>query len=1042
MSLHPDFISELRKHFTGDIRLDAASRILYSTDASMYQIEPLGVALPKTQDDLHTAVELAAKYKVPILPRGSGSSLGGQAIGHALILDCSRWLDSILEIDPESRTATVEPGVVLADLNTAAAKFGLTFGPDPASTERATMGGVIGNNATGAHSILYGMSADHVLSADVILGDGTLETWDAGVRSKLAPVVREVQQNYAEAIKQNSPKTWRNSSGYRLNYLLPWSPSIPSQWDADDYGMTSSVYRPRSTVNLAPLLAGSEGTLAVMRRATVNLVPKPKHTILGVLSYASIAEACDDVPRLLELKPSAIELIPQMILRLARSVPAYARQMGWIVPKGDDTDDPSAVLVVEFGGDQPSALKEAVLRLRGGTSPSLRSGRNELLTIAESKEEQARVWNVRKMGLGILDSRPQAARPAAFIEDCAIPVENLGEFVREVERIMAEHGTEGGIYAHASAGCLHIRPVLNLLTGEGVRGLRSIGGQVFALTMRLGGSMSSEHGDGIVSGEWIERTYGREVTDAMRLLKRAADPDNLLNPGKLFDAPPMDTHLRYGEGYQVQAWKPSLHFDHERGLAGAIEQCNGQGVCRKTTSVMCPSFQATREEGNSTRGRANLLRALITRPRTEDGGRSMVNGLSSMVYDALDLCLACKGCKAECPSGVDMAKLKYEFENEYYKSHCRPLRDYLFGYFDLTARLASAFAPLTNAVMNVPLFRKAVARALGIAEKRPFPKFAKRRARARTTETQSPAGMIRHGEKVIFLSDPFGRYVEPEVEQAAFDVLAACGCDVRVLPLVGAGASLLSKGFVEAARRQARRVLDALDQADPTREAVIVGIEPPDIYCLKNDYFDLLPDRRDEIASISARTWLLDEYLVRSDGFRSLRVGASHDVILRERSERRIPPHRGETLRFTHHDMLKVKFQPHCHQRAEGPSADGLPSGTGATVEMLKLCGYDVEVLETGCCGMAGTFGYEAEHYELSMRVGELKLFPLLTPPPPPLRGTSPKFDRSTVEFGGGRVRVVATGAACRMQIGQGTGVEAVHPIVLVAQALRDGELP
>ncbi len=996
MSLPLDFVNELRKRFTGDLRLDAASRILYSTDASMYQIEPLGVALPKTQDDLHAAVELAAKYKIPILPRGSGSSLGGQAIGHALILDCSRWLDSIIEIDPDARTAVVEPGVVLADLNAAAAKFGLTFGPDPASAERATMGGVIGNNATGAHSILYGMSADHILSADVILSDGSLDTWGVvsdrlsvgGRRAAILSAAVVIREKYAEAIRQNYPKTWRNSAGYRLNYLLPWSPSAPPRWNADHWSLTTSYPPIDSTaINLAPLLAGSEGTLAVIRRATVNLVPKPKHTVLGVLSYRSIAEACDDVPRLLEFAPSAIELIPQMILRLARSVPAYARQMGWMA------GDPAAVLVVEFGGDRLEVLKETVRRI------------GDVLTIAESKEEQARVWNIRKMGLGILDSRPQAARPAAFIEDCAIPVENLGGFVREVERIMAAHGTEGGIYAHASAGCLHIRPVLNLLTGEGVRAMRSIGEQVFALTMRLGGSMSSEHGDGIVSGEWIEPTYGKAVTDAMRLLKHAADPDNLLNPGKLFDAPPMDTHLRYGEGYQVWVWKPALHFDHERGLAGAIEQCNGQGVCRKTTGVMCPSFQATREEQNSTRGRANLLRAMIAAPMSLRPSGSNLPALTSFsprndmieaVFSALNLCLACKGCKAECPSGVDMAKLKYEFENEYYKSRRRPLRDYLFGYFDITARLASSIAPLANAVTGMPLFKNVIARAFGITEKRPFPKFSMKRAKARTAK--SP----KHGEKVIFLSDPFGRYVEPEVEQAALDVLAVCGCDVHVLPVVGAGASLLSKGFVKAAKRQARRVLDALNQADPKREAAIVGIEPPDIYCLKNDYFDLLPDRGDEIASRAARTWLLDEYLLRADGFQDLRVANKLQLSSQTNLNTDIP----------------VLFQPHCHQRAERPADDGLPSGTTATVELLRLCGYRVEVLDAGCCGMAGTFGYEAEHYQLSMKVGE-RLF-------------------RDVRKAEGQTLAAGTGAACRMQVRQGAGLEALHPIQLVARVLGE----
>jgi len=969
MSLHPDFVNELHKHFTGDIRLDTASRILYSTDASMYQIEPLGVAIPKTQDDLQSAVELAAKYKVPILPRGSGSSLGGQAIGHALILDCSRWLDSILEIDPDSKTAIVEPGVVLADLNSAAAKFGLTFGPDPASAERATMGGVIGNNATGAHSILYGMSADHLLSTDVILGDGTLETWDVNVKSKLSSTLQTIREQYAEAIKKNYPQTWRNSAGYRLNYLLPWSPSTPSQWIGETY---PANLKP-GTWNLAPLLAGSEGTLAVMQRATVNLVPKPKHTILGILSYQSIADACDDVPRLLEFEPSAIELIPRMILQLARSVPAFERQMGWIV------GDPAAVLAVEFSSDQPSALKEAVYKL------------GDMLAVAESKEDQAKVWNIRKMGLGILDSRPQVARPAAFIEDCAIPVERLGEFVREVKRIMSAHGAEGGIFAHASAGCLHIRPVLNLQIGEGVRALRSIGEQVLALTMSLGGSMSSEHGDGIVAGEWIEKTYGKELTDAMRMLKRVADPDNLLNPDKLFDAPPMDTHLRFGESYQVKTWNSSLHFDHERGLAGAIEHCNGQGVCRKTTGVMCPSFQATREEKNSTRGRANLLRALITQPSSIQNPKSEI---INSAYSALDLCLACKGCKAECPSGVDMAKLKYEFENEYYKTHRRPLRDYAFGYFHITAQLASAIAPLSNAVMSVPLFKNLTAKILGVTENRPFPKFTSNRAKR-----------IGNGstEKVIFISDPFARYIDPEVEQAAFDVLVACGYDMKLAPVIGAGASLLSKGFVEAAKHHAGKMLDALNQLDPKEEAVIVGIEPPEVYFLKNDYVDLLPNRRDEIASISARTWLLDAHLLRSSKFINLRVA---NLVNSDNDENKSSTN-------------KVKFQPHCHQRAEGLADDGLPSGTNATVELLRLCGYDVEVFDTGCCGMAGTFGYEAEHYELSQQVGELKLFPKLR------------------EIKNGEI-VVGTGAACRMQMQQGAKVDAVHPIVLVHDRLKE----
>ncbi|MFM8427787.1 MAG: FAD-binding oxidoreductase, partial [Chloroflexota bacterium] len=487
MTFSREIFQDLQKRFKGDLRLDSASKVLYSTDASAYQIEPLGVAIPKTQEDLQTVVAFAAKNKIPILPRGSGSSLAGQAIGEALILDCSRYLDSIIEINPETNSALVEPGAILANLNRAAAKHGLMFGPDPASAERATMGGVIGNNATGAHSILYGMSADHILEAEVVLSDGSLATFTEAesvikqnnIRlSNIVLSVNEIRQRFADAIKQNYPRSWRNSAGYRLNYLLPWSPSTPPQWIGDNY---PANLKP-DTWNLAHVLAGSEGTLAVIRKLKVNLVPKPKHTILGVLSYASIADACDDVPRLLSMNPSAVELIPQLILRNARSIPAYARQMGWVI------GDPAAVLVVEFSGDQPSALKEAVRRL------------GDVLTIAESPEDQARIWNIRKVGLGILDSRPSSARPIAFIEDCAIPVERLGDFVRDIEKILDAHGTFGGIYAHASAGCLHIRPVLDLQHGEGVRTMRSIIEQVFALTMSLGGAMSSEHGDGIARG--------------------------------------------------------------------------------------------------------------------------------------------------------------------------------------------------------------------------------------------------------------------------------------------------------------------------------------------------------------------------------------------------------------------------------------------------------------------------------------------------------------------------------------------------------------
>ena len=1031
MSLHPDFINELCKHFTGDIRLDLASRILYSTDASIYQIEPWGVAFPKTQDDLHAAVELAAKYKVPILPRGAGTSLAGQAIGNALIIDCSRWLDDIIEINAENQYAIVEPGVVLSNLNKAAEQHGLMFGPDPASAERATMGGVIANNSTGAHSLLYGMTADHLISADVIMSDGSLgvlgerSTLDNPLISNLYSTALDIRENYAETIAKHWPVTWRNSAGYRINYLLPWSPSKPSQWEGEYPALHPSSF------NLHPLLAGSEGTLAVIRSAKVSLVPKPKHTILAVLSYQSNADACDDVPRLLTHHPSAVELVPRMIIRLARGVPAYARQMGWVAV------DPAALLVVEFSGDEPSVLKEAARKI------------GDILTIAESKEDQERIWNIRKVGLGLLDSRPQSARPVAFIEDCAIPVQRLGEYVREVEKILSAHGTEGGIYAHASAGCLHTRPMLDLKIRRGMTHLRSISEAVLALTLRLGGAMSSEHGDGLARSEFLEQTYGSELMEAMRALKRAADPNNILNPGKIIDAPKMDLNLRYGARYQTRMWNTSVSFARNGGLDVAIEQCNGQGVCRKDTGVMCPSYQATREEMHSTRGRANLLRALIRAPRTVDNGRSTVYSLRSFdqkrveaTAAALDLCLACKGCKAECPSGVDMAKLKFAFQAEYYKMHRRQLRDYVFGYFHLTAGLAASVAPISNALMELPWFKKLATQILGITPHRPFPKFSQNRA-ALTTETRRHVGK----KRIIFLSDAFARYLEPETEQAALDILSCCGFDVQVLSILGAGASFLSKGFIDQARGYAARVLDLLNQIDPAREVAVVGLEPPEIYTFKHDYADLLPEREGEIDQRVSKVWLLDEFLLRSDEFKNLRVAKTDQEVYIKNSQltneqETLAPYASAGVASSlksapRNDGVKIMFHPHCHQRAEGPAPDGLPNGTSATIELLRVCGYDVDLLDTGCCGMAGTFGYEAEHYDLSMKVGELKLFPLLRE----LKRVTDETSNRQSPMHNYQSKVVSSGAACRLQIQQGTGVKAIHPIMLVADVLKDDKV-
>jgi Fe-S oxidoreductase len=457
----------------------------------------------------------------------------------------------------------------------------------------------------------------------------------------------------------------------------------------------------------------------------------------------------------------------------------------------------------------------------------------------------------------------------------------------------------------------------------------------------------------------------------------------------------------------------------------AIEQCNGQGVCRKDIGVMCPSFQATREEMHSTRGRANLLKAMISGPWTGDDGRSVVQGLRSFDAErvkaaaaALDLCLACKGCKGECPSGVDMAKLKFAFQSEYYKTHRRMWRDYVFGYFHLAAGLAAAVAPISNALLEVAAIRNLVAKILGITPHRSFPKFSRQRARVRTTHTQGRG----ERKRVVFLSDAFARYIEPETEQAALDILCCSGFEVHILPIVGAGASFLSKGFIDQARRHAMHVLDLLKRVDPAGELPVVGIEPPEIYEFKHEYIDLLSDRAQEIQRRVENVWLLDEFLLRSEEFNNLRIARLRQMLDGDK-----------TL-----SAKRVAFHPHCHQRAEGPSADGLPSGTHATLELLRSCGYEVELMDTGCCGMAGTFGYEAEHHELSMKVGELKVFPnvreLASAKSEPAHPQSSIANRKS--------EILSSGAACRMQIRQGTGVEALHPILLIANFIKQSSDP
>ena len=1053
MSLHPDFTHELQRATSGDLRTDAVTRTLYSTDASIYQITPRGVFIPKNQEELHAAVELAAKYKIPILPRGSGSSLAGQAIGDALILDLSRYLDKILEINPETHTATVEPGVILSDLNRAAAKLGLGFGPDPASADRATMGGVLANNATGAHSIRYGMAADHFLSSDVILADGSLATFGevslerasqlaedaqstdsfslsyslpaANLEATLYSAALHIRTQYADSIRSRWTKVWRNTSGYRLNYLLPWSPSRPPQWEHERYPNLKP-----ETLNLATLLAGSEGTLAVMQRMTVNLVPLQLEKVLVVLSFKSIPEAMDAVSAILESQPSAVELLPRLLIDLAREIPAYAPLINFV------DDDASEILVVEYAGQDSAFVLKQAQNLR-------RNGR-----IITDKRQQANIWKVRKVGLGILSTSTSSTRGVTFIEDCAVPVERLGDYVRGMTKIFEFHNTNGVFYAHASAGCMHMRPVLNLQSERGRRELREIAEAALGLVLSLGGAMTGEHGDGLSRSEFLEKIYGTEINDAFRLLKSAADPENLLNPGKIVSPPPMDENLRYGANYITKPLivSPVLDFSAEGSLVNAIENCNGAGVCRGFNGTMCPSFQATREESHSTRGRANILRAWISNG-TSLRGSSIVEAIPSAgmeiasqkyarndpqeaVANSLDLCLACKGCQSECPSGVDMAKLKYEFFSHYYKSHPHKLRDYLFGYIGAFAKLGAPFGKLVNWGLGNQVIGNWVKKIMGVAQERNLPKFAQ----SATRNTQTPSLVTHHSlqNTVLYLPDAFTRYFEPEIEQATMQVLHAVEMHVISLPVLGTGRTLISKSFLDAAKKHAQKVRDEIAKIDPDGKYPVVGAEPSEIYTLKDEYLDFFP-HDESMQALARRSWLIDEFLLRKSANAESYALRVTRLIREKIGEKQANENStSQALSISVQSMKpalsevevsvtkKISLHGHCYQKARPPADDGLPVGQEATAELLRAVGYEVKIIPSGCCGMAGSFGYEAEHYKLSMAVGELVLFPEI---------------RKKAALNG-TVSVAAPGTSCREQIADGTGVAAQHPIVLVANLL------
>ncbi|TYC17798.1 FAD-binding protein [Micromonospora sp. MP36] len=927
----------------------------------MYAIEPIGVVFPRHADDVAAAVSLAGRYGVPVVPRGAGTSLAGQTIGPGLVLDLSRHMHRIVDIDLDARTARVQPGVVQDQLNRAAAPYGLMFGPDTSTSNRATIGGMLGNNSAGSGSVRYGMTVDHIRELDVVLSDASrahfapldlaertrradLQTREGDLYRQLPPLL----QTYSAAISTDFPAYWRRACGYRLDRLAG-DPSF----------------------NLAPFVVGSEGTLVIATEALVDLVPKPRRTVIAVGHFTSVLGAIEATEDALACDPAAVEMMDRTILDLSRQKIEYA-DLGRTLE-----GDPEALLFVSFSGDDERQLVGQLDRL---AALWRRHGHGYHTLRAETPQQQAPLLKVRKSSLGLLMAAGSGTRrPLAFVEDTAVDPKHLADYTRRFRKVLDRHGLQAGFYGHCSVGCLHIRPFVDVSEPEQVAAMRAVAEEIKDLVREYGGVNSSEHGDGLVRSEFNREIFGDELYEAMRTVKRIFDPENLMNPGKIVDAPSMTENLRDAALPPAPPIRTRLAFDVVGGMRGAADRCMNIGLCRKSaTGAMCPSYMATRQEEHATRGRANALVKALSEP---DPAAALGD---ERLHEILDLCLMCKACKSECPLGVDMASLKAEALAHHHDVHGVPLRSRLFGAIRLLNRLGSAAAPLSNLPGRARPLRLLMERAVGITRNRPLPAFQRRnlvrwfRRHARPVHSMAPQ------DEVTLLADSFTTFTEPGIGRAAVELLEAAGWAVRLESGGCCGRASFSKGLLDDARHKAgslaRRLVRSSESGSP-----IVGCEPSCILTLRDEHRQLLPDDP-AVRDVSGRVRQIEELLVEAIDAGRLRLGES------ELSGRR------------------VLYHGHCHQKAE--------VGTAATVALLRrIPGVEVVELDAGCCGMAGSFGFESEHYDLSMTVGGDRLFPAINAESP-----------DTV--------VAATGVSCRQQIRHGTQRVAWHPLELVRRSL------
>ena len=992
----PDLVAALNRRLDGEVRFDTYTRQMYATDASAYEVTPIGVVFPRHTEDVAEAVGYCADHGVPVLPRGGGTSLAGQTVNEAVVLDFTQHMDGLVEFDPEGRTARAQPGLRLGDLNGALADDGLKFAPDPAWGDKSVIGGAIGNNSTGSHSLKYGKTDAYIESCEVVLADGTVtefgevsigelrgraESEEESIEAAIAREVVRILDDEREAIREAFPNLKRNVSGYNLDRLVEEAGEPGMDQDADDRAGDDE-----RVVNLARLLAGSEGTLAVVTEATVSLEPVPETKSVALLGYPDLVTAMEDVSPILEHGPSAVEVMDDVLLRLARNTSEFGKLVEETVPEGT-----GAVLLVEFYAEGDADGRGKVARLLADRAPDVETiadPGDEVETgspvgstfaaEAHDDDERARFWKLRKAGNPILLSRTSDAKHISFIEDTAVPPENLPEYVRGFQEVLEENGTFASFYAHAGPGCLHVRPLVNTKTVEGVEQMEAIADGATDLVAELGGSVSGEHGDGRARTQWNRKLYGDRVFELFRDLKRAYDPQGILNPGQVCGDISMTENLRFDPEYEFDAgFEPTLNWQNDNGFQGMVELCHGCGGCRgpqhTTGGVMCPTYRAAEEEVQATRGRANMLRQAMSGDLPDDPTDP------EFLSEVMDMCIGCKGCANDCPSEVDMAKLKAEVTHAAHERSGASVRDRLFANVHLLSDVGSALAPVSNWVQDLPGSGWLAEKTLGIAEERDLPAF-RRETFGDWFETRGPRVSEREAtRKAIVFADTYNDHTTPEVAKAAVEVLEAAGVRVAVPETGPSGRAAHSMGFLDTARERAERVVgDLLPRVQEGWDLVVV--EPSDAVMFQKDYLDLLSGP--EVETVSEHAYGVCEYLDRH--------GLDAEV------EWSTPT---ETL--TYHG--------HCHQKATKKDHHA--------VGVLRRAGYEVDPLDSTCCGMAGSFGYEAEHYSMSKAVASMLY--------------------EQVDASDGDV-VVAPGASCRTQLGDhdAHSEKPPHPVEKLAEAL------